>query len=118
MTNRRLAAVLGFLGVALGAFGAHCLDKAVAAERLDQALDWWHTGALYHLIHAVAVLALGDRPAAAPAWCFTAGIGLFSGTLYGMALGGPRWLGAVTPLGGLLLLAGWLLLLRRVRTQR
>ncbi len=115
MSNRRLAAVLGFLGVALGAFGAHGLDKAVAAERLDQALDWWHTGAVYHLLHAVAILALGDRRAAAPAWCFAAGILVFSGTLYAMALGAPRWFGAVTPFGGLLLLAGWLLLLRRPR---
>ena len=115
MTARRLAAVLGFLGVALGAFGAHSLPKMTSVEPVERAIDWWRTGALYHLVHAVAVLALGDRRVGPPAWCFTAGIAVFSGTLYAMALGAPRWFGAVTPLGGLLLLAGWLLLLRKPR---
>ncbi len=115
MTTLRLAAILGFLGVALGAFGAHGLKSMVAAERLVEARGWWQTAALYHLLHAVALLARASvAPQPGPSeWCFAAGIIVFSGTLYAIALGGPRILGAVTPLGGLLLLVGWALLLRR-----
>jgi uncharacterized membrane protein YgdD (TMEM256/DUF423 family) len=122
MTTRRLAAVLGFLGVALGAFGAHGLKGHLAAgdpEFAVKALDWWRTGVLYHLVHAVAVLALGGtdatRPPGASGWAFTAGIVVFSGSLYAMALGAPTWFGAITPLGGLAFLAGWVLLLRSPR---
>ena len=106
-----LGAVWGFLGVVLGAFGAHGLPRDTPA----QALEWWRTAALYHLVHALAlVLAgivgqLGGRVDAA-CWCFLAGSLVFSGSLYAMALGAPRSLGAITPLGGLSLLAGWLLL--------
>lgn len=110
MTARRVAAVLGFLGVLLGAMGAHSLP----ADTTAQQVDWWRTGVLYHLVHAVALLAArraDERPGGA-GWCFVAGTALFSGTLYAMALGGPRWLGAVTPLGGVAFLVGWLLLLR------
>ncbi len=115
MTARRLAAVLGFLAVALGAFGAHGLE-ATFAEVGDKALDWWRTATLYHLLHAAALLAIGSadatrRPGAA-GWAFTAGIALFSGSLYAMAVGAPRWLGMVTPVGGLCLLAGWALVYR------
>lgn len=107
--------ILGFLAVALGAFGAHGLQKIVlGAEGAAQRLEWWRTGAQYHLAHALALAVaawLAGRGAggAAPAAgvCFTAGVLLFSGSLYAMALGAPRWLGAVTPLGGLLFLAGW-----------
>ena len=119
MTARRLAAVLGFLGVALGAFGAHGLERHLAggdAGFAAQALDWWRTAVLYHLVHALAILATtgaerARRPAAAD-WAFTVGVALFSGSLYALTLGAPRVLGAVTPVGGLALLAGWLLLLR------
>lgn len=107
----------GFLAVALGAFGAHGLKKFLA-EAPDGALrlQWWQTGTQYHLAHAlalglVAVLATqatGRFPAAA-GWCFLAGIVLFSGSLYVMTLTNIRPLGAVTPVGGLCLLAGWLL---------
>lgn len=106
-----IGAVWGFLGVALGAFGAHGLPRDTSA----QALDWWKTAAQYHLAHALALLLtgtlglLGARVDAA-GWCFLAGSAIFSGTLYAMTLGAPRLLGAVTPLGGLLLLLGWLLL--------
>jgi uncharacterized membrane protein YgdD (TMEM256/DUF423 family) len=104
-------AVSGFLGVALGAFGAHGLPKDTA----PQALEWWKTAAQYHLIHALALLLAGlaglhGARVDAAGWCFLAGIAIFSGTLYAMALGAPRVLGAVTPVGGLLLLAGWLAL--------
>lgn len=109
-----LAGVLGFLGVALGAFGAHGLKKRLAAAvDGDQRLAWWNTGAQYHLIHALAIGLSALRPdpvhhgsAAAP-WLFAGGIALFSGSLYAMTLTGRRALGAITPLGGLLFLAGW-----------
>jgi len=110
-----LAAVSGFLGVALGAFGAHGL-KARFAPLADaaQRMRWWETAAQYHLLHALALglsayLAARAPGAAANAsgFCFAAGIALFSGSLYAMALTGVRTLGAVTPVGGLLLLAGW-----------
>jgi uncharacterized membrane protein YgdD (TMEM256/DUF423 family) len=111
-----LAAGLGFLAVALGAFGAHGLSSRLSALADGaQRLDWWKTAAHYHLAHALAVgLAAGVcGEARSGRWAclvFTAGIALFSGSLYTMTLGGPRWLGAVTPLGGLCLLAGWILL--------
>jgi uncharacterized membrane protein YgdD (TMEM256/DUF423 family) len=108
------AALLGALGVALGAFGAHGLRA-----RLDaRALDLWETAVRYHLIHAVALLALALSPHAAQlrtaGWLFAAGVALFSGSLYLLALGaGPRAvLGPLTPLGGLAFLAGWLWLAR------
>ena len=111
MTARRIAAVLGAMAVLLGAFAAHSLK-----DRLDATqLDWWRTAALYHLLHAVAILGSGksDGRASASTWAFVAGIALFAGSLYAMALGAPRWFGAVTPLGGVAFIAGWLLLLRK-----
>lgn len=113
------AAFAGASGVALGAFGAHALR-----ERLEPAaLAIWQTAVLYHLLHAVALLALvlfaraTDRAVTLPAVLFGAGIVLFSGSLYGLALTSWRWLGPITPLGGLAFLAGWasLLLLARDR---
>jgi len=111
MTARRVAAVLGILGVALGAFGAHALKDRLTPE----GLDWWKTATLYHLVHAAAALATGrgDGRASAATWCFAAGVLLFSGSLYAMALTDVRWLGAVTPVGGLAFVVGWLLLFRR-----
>jgi uncharacterized membrane protein YgdD (TMEM256/DUF423 family) len=102
------AALLGAAGVALGAFGAHGLRA-----RLDaRALEVWETAVRYHLLHAAALLALALSPYA-PAlrgagWLLALGIALFSGSLYALALGGPRWLGPITPLGGLAFIAGWL----------
>ncbi|KYF88166.1 hypothetical protein BE20_35750 [Sorangium cellulosum] len=110
-----LSGVYGFLGVALGAFGAHGL-KATFDRLPDGALraSWWQTGSLYHLVHALA-LALaahlaartGGTAATVAGFCFAAGVLLFSGSLYVMTLTGVRVLGAVTPLGGLFFLAGW-----------
>ena len=100
-------ALAGFLGVALGAFGAHALAPTLAAAGMTEV---WHTAVLYHLIHAVAVLWAGGaglRKARIAGWCWMIGIILFSGSLYAMALTGWRPLGYVTPLGGLALLAGW-----------
>jgi uncharacterized membrane protein YgdD (TMEM256/DUF423 family) len=110
-----LAGLLGLLGVAFGAFGAHGLKKWLASfPDGEQRLAWWQTGAQYHLVHALAIglTALHPTPtkegsAVAP-WLFLGGIVLFSGSLYAMTLTGRRGLGVVTPVGGLLLLAGWL----------
>ncbi|MCM2258252.1 MAG: DUF423 domain-containing protein [Vicinamibacteria bacterium] len=106
-----VGAVSGFAAVACGAFGAHGLKARVS----EQALAWWNTGAHYQLAHALALVAVGllrlhvGRGDGA-GWAFLAGSVIFSGTLYAMALGAPRWFGAITPIGGVLLLAGWALL--------
>lgn len=102
----RIAAAAGFLAVALGAFGAHAL-KGVLAQNGTAAI--WETAVFYHFIHAVMLfLVAGRKPFAAFAWwCFLAGIVVFSGSLYLLAATNARWLGAVTPFGGLSLLAGW-----------
>jgi uncharacterized membrane protein YgdD (TMEM256/DUF423 family) len=102
-----LAALSGLLGVAGGAFGAH-------AAASDQAKAWMQTGGHYQLIHAVAVFAAfglwrmaGGGAPMISAWLFLIGSLVFAGSLYAMGLGGPRWLGAVTPIGGGLLILGW-----------
>jgi len=112
------AAVHGFLAVALGAFGAHGLKSKLAglADAADR-MGWWQTASQYHLAHALAfglcALAATRYPGTAAntsGWLLHAGITIFSGTLYLMALTGTRWLGAITPVGGLCLLGGWLAL--------
>jgi len=102
----RIAAGTGFLAVALGAFGAHGL-KHVLAEKGTEAI--WQTAVLYHLTHAVVLLLVaGRKPFVAGAWwCFLAGIAIFSGSLYLLAITNAHWLGALTPFGGVSLLAGW-----------
>jgi uncharacterized membrane protein YgdD (TMEM256/DUF423 family) len=102
----RIAATLCFLAVALGAFGAHSLKATLDSHGM---LDVWNKAVLYHFVHAVALLALSlagtlNRSAW---WLLFAGIVLFSGSLYVMALANVRWVGAVTPFGGLCFLAGW-----------
>ena len=106
----RLAAALCFLAVALGAFGAHGLEKMLVANGTD---DTWSTAVLYHLIHGIALVVLAVQPASLrlASGLFTAGIVLFSGSLYVYALTKIGWLVAVTPVGGLCLLAGWLWLI-------
>ena len=94
------AAISAALAVAAGAFGAH-------GAASPQEADWLRTGGLYQLVHAVAALAIMGT-ARGPAIMLLIGGGLFAVTLYAMALGAPRWLGAVTPVGGTLLIAGWL----------
>lgn len=104
-----VAAVAGASGVILGAFGAHALRARL--EPADLAV--WHTAVTYHLLHAVAILALAlygqatHRQVGLPAGLMAAGILLFSGSLYLLATAGWRWLGPVTPLGGLCFIAGW-----------
>jgi uncharacterized membrane protein YgdD (TMEM256/DUF423 family) len=95
-----LAGLSGAVAVGAGAFGAHGAS--------GEAAEWLKTGGHYQLIHAVAALVAWQMGARGPAWLFLAGGALFAGTLYLMALGCPRWLGAVTPIGGALLIAGWL----------
>lgn len=114
---QRLAAIAGFLAVALGAFGAHGLKGIlIAHDRVDE----WQKAALYHLVHAVLLLALAQQPNVArlPFAFISAGILLFSGSLYAFALTNVRWLVALTPIGGVCLLAGWLLLALRPPVDR
>lgn len=103
------------VAVALGAFGAHGLKSIASAEQLA----WWHTGTLYLFFHALGLLAIGIilnlslfsqakyQPQTA-AWLIQIGIIIFSGTLFAMALNAPKWLGAITPIGGTLMILGWL----------
>lgn len=104
------AAAAGFLAVALGAFGAHALKNML--ENSGH-LETWKTAVQYHLAHALALLVVAITGAGfrRAAWCWLAGTVLFSGSLYLLSVTGVRWLGAVTPFGGLLLLAGWIVLL-------
>jgi uncharacterized membrane protein YgdD (TMEM256/DUF423 family) len=109
-----LGSLNGFLAVAMGAFGTHGLSGRISAE----ALRAFQTGADYQGVHALALLGTGLLARQqtwnvwlnAAGWCLFAGILLFTGSLYGLALSGIRDLGAITPVGGTLLLAGWLCL--------
>lgn len=103
-----LAALSGAIAVGASAFGAHGAQ--------GKAAEWLRTGGEYQLIHAVAALVALRMEARGPAWLFVVGSAVFAGTLYLMALGAPRWLGAVTPVGGLLLIAGWVWLAWVART--
>ena len=108
-------ALLAALGVALGAFGAHALRESLDPVRLG----WWHTGVQWQMWHALALVALAAVPLAhreLPAALLGAGTIIFAGSLYLMALTGVRWLGAVTPIGGFLMIAGWCLLAWRLAT--
>ena len=108
-----VGAVYGFLGVGFGAFGAHALKTRLSPELLGV----WKTAVEYQFYHALALVLVGlvatQKPSIAltnAAICFTLGVVLFTGSLYVLALSGVRWLGAITPLGGLLFLIGWALL--------
>ena len=114
------AGLHGLMAVSFGAFGAHGLKRLMTTLPPEEAalrLSWMATGAHYQLAHAAALLALASLSIGATlklhraAWALLLGPLIFSGTLYAMALGAPRWLGAVTPVGGLLMLAGWGLVL-------
>jgi uncharacterized membrane protein YgdD (TMEM256/DUF423 family) len=120
-STARLFLLLGSINAALavifGAFGAHALKARVTPEMLDV----YHTGSQYHFYHALGLLLLGAIAAQVPAlansslfrasgWLMLAGIILFSGSLYVLAITGVRWLGAITPLGGLAFIAAWVAL--------
>jgi uncharacterized membrane protein YgdD (TMEM256/DUF423 family) len=112
-----LGSALGALGVGLGAFAAHGLRGRLDVDMLNV----FETGVRYQMYHALGLLAVGwastrwPGPATSAAgWCFLAGTIVFSGSLYGLSLTGQRWLGAITPFGGLGLIAGWFLLVAQL----
>ena len=109
MTNSlavRVSAIMGFLAVSLGAFGAHSLKELLAQ---NQTTAIWEKAVLYHLIHSLVMVTLAVRePLLRGAWVsFLIGILIFSGSLYVLAATGVKWLGAITPIGGVSLLVGW-----------
>jgi uncharacterized membrane protein YgdD (TMEM256/DUF423 family) len=118
------AGLSGLIGVGLGALGVHALASALAERGMTHA---WETAAHYQLIHTLALLGVGvwlrlGDAGVAPLLVWTTrlwigGIVLFSGSLYGLAVGGPRWLGPVTPLGGLAFIVGWLLVALAARKR-
>lgn len=115
------AAASGALAVMLGAFGAHALKSRLPVEQLFV----FETGVRYQMYHAFALIAVAwlmdkfpGRCIAAAGWLFMAGIVLFSGSLYGLSLASWKWLGPVTPLGGLLFISGWFTLLAAILKSR
>lgn len=108
----RTAAILGFLAVGMGAFGAHSLKAKL--DHLGTAANY-QTAVQYHMYHALAVLAVGllalsgrmGIPLSVAGWGFVSGVLIFSGSLYILALTGQKWLGAITPIGGVAMLIGW-----------
>ena len=116
-----IGSVLAALGVALGAFGAHTLKTRLAPEMLAV----FETGVRYQMYHALGLMALAwamtrwpDRRMTTPAWMLLAGTLIFSGSLEILAVTGVRWLGAITPVGGMLLIAGWTLAAWRLLQNR
>lgn len=113
-----IGSLSGFLGVALGAFAAHALANRIDADLLAS----FEVGVRYQMYHSFALLAVGwahtrwpGAALSASGWLFAVGTALFSGSLYALSLSGVRWLGAITPVGGCALLAGWLCLAWAVR---
>ena len=106
VTLFRVASALCLLAVGLGAFGAHALKANLESQGM---LDVWNKAVLYHFLHAIALVALALHGAGNRIACFllVAGILFFSGSLYLLALTQARWLGGITPIGGLCFLAGW-----------
>lgn len=107
-----IAAILGGLSVAAGAFASHALKEKLA----ERALEIFETGARYQMYHALALLLVAllltrteasPTPLIASGWAFVIGVALFSGSLYALSLSGIKWLGAITPLGGVAFMVGW-----------
>ena len=103
-----IAAINLAIAVALGAFGAHGIKSMVNAQQLA----WWHTATLYLFIHALGLLIVGllirlRYTTQTTAWLLQIGVIIFAGSLFAMTLGAPRWFGAITPIGGVLMIAGW-----------
>lgn len=116
-TTLMLAAALGFLAVAIGAFGAHGLAGRVEAGKMDAGLlDTFEVGVRYHAYHALALLALAGfveglgTAGKVAVVAFVFGVVIFAGSLYTLTLTGQRWLGAVTPIGGVSFMVGWVAL--------
>lgn len=104
-----IAAINMAIAVALGAFGAHGLKSLVSTQQLE----WWHTATLYLFVHALGLLLVGllirlKYATQTTAWLLQIGIVIFAGSLYAMTLGAPRWFGAITPIGGIFMIGGWL----------
>lgn len=104
-----IAALNLAIAVALGAFGAHGLKAIVSSQQLE----WWQTATLYWFIHGLGLLLVGilirlNYATQTTAWLLQVGVIIFAGSLYAMTLGAPRWFGAITPIGGVLMIAGWL----------
>ncbi|MDZ4815273.1 MAG: DUF423 domain-containing protein [Verrucomicrobiota bacterium] len=103
-----MSGIFGAIAIMIGAFGAHALKSHLQSLGTTAIFE---TAVLYHLAHAVALLALSNiSNATVTKWCWACGIIVFSGSLYIMAVTNARWLGAITPIGGLLLIVGWLAL--------
>ena len=108
-----VGAIMAFLAVALGAFGAHALKNRLTPDMLDI----FEVGVRYHMYHALGLLAVAwatsrwpESNVTAAGWAFIVGIIIFSGSLYILSMTGMRWFGAITPLGGLAFLIGWAIL--------
>ena len=104
-----IAAINLAIAVTLGAFGAHSIKDIVSVQQLD----WWHTATLYLFIHALGLLLVGllirlGYATSTTAWLLQIGIIIFAGSLFAMTLGAPRWFGAITPIGGVLMIVGWI----------
>ena len=104
-----IAALNLAIAVALGAFGAHGLKAIVSSQQLE----WWQTATLYWFIHGLGLLLVGilirlNYATQTTAWLLQIGVIIFAVSLYAMTLGAPRWFGAITPIGGILMIAGWL----------
>lgn len=110
-----VAGIAGLTAVAVGAFGAHGLRGSLSPEMMAI----FQTGALYHLVHALAIFGAAllareeayARLASAAGWAFLLGIVIFSGSLYALSITGTRWLGAITPIGGVSFMIGWAMLI-------
>ena len=116
---RLFGALFALIAVILGAFGAHALKATLIAH---DSVSTWETAVRYQMWHALTLLLLSamNEQRSIPRHtgnCFIAGVLLFSGSLYGLALGGPKWLGPIAPLGGLCLIIGWILLARSCITK-
>lgn len=99
-------AIFGASAVALGAFGAHALRGTLAAQQIEV----WHTAVQYHFWHTLAFALAAMMRSRLASWLFGAGVVLFCGSLYALALGAPNWTGAITPLGGVCFILGWIAL--------
>jgi uncharacterized membrane protein YgdD (TMEM256/DUF423 family) len=115
--NGLLVGLAGASAVLLGAFGAHALKDVLGATQREL----WHTAVQYHFWHALALAAAAltreSKPRRVSTWAFALGIMMFSGSLYALALGAPRWTGIVTPFGGVAFIVGWLALGTSLRTR-
>jgi uncharacterized membrane protein YgdD (TMEM256/DUF423 family) len=120
-----VAALSAGFSIAIGAFAAHGIDISTPAGA--RAREWLHTGSQYEMIHALAILAvvalahggrIGGRTALVAQWLFLIGSVLFPGALYALAFGGPKWFGAVAPIGGAAFIAGWVVVCIAALRQR